>query len=160
MTFLTKKGQDFQAFKTICRVVHNGAYKNDEIKRIMLKLSYTMNNYRLSSWPDQVNILSKNEYIKLINATPIFEYLNKGRVRDIETKKIINQQVSSVYEINKPIGEILVIQTLSEAAVAIGVDSGTLSRHLEVENLKGRPIELKGNKVIRLPIYKAKITKV
>ena len=61
MTFLTKKGQDFQAFKTICRVVHNGAYKNEEIKRIMLKLSYTMNNYRLSTNTASGSPLSKDE---------------------------------------------------------------------------------------------------
>ena len=46
MIFLTKKGKDFQYFKTICRVVYNVAHRNDEIKKIILKLSYTMNNYR------------------------------------------------------------------------------------------------------------------
>ena len=32
MTFLTKKGQDFQDFKIISRVIQNGAYRKDEIK--------------------------------------------------------------------------------------------------------------------------------
>ena len=50
MTFLTKKGKDFKDLKIICRAVYNGAYVKDDIKRIILKLSYTMNNYRLSTW--------------------------------------------------------------------------------------------------------------
>lgn len=32
--------------------IYNGAYRNEEIKSLILKLSYTMNNYRLSSNSD------------------------------------------------------------------------------------------------------------
>jgi hypothetical protein len=61
MTFLTKKGKDFEDFKIICKVVHNGAYKNDEIKNVIFKLSYSMNNYRLSTNTASGIPLSKDE---------------------------------------------------------------------------------------------------
>ena len=50
--FITKKGKDFQDFKIICRAIYNGAYRTEEIKSLILKLSYTMNNFRLSSNSD------------------------------------------------------------------------------------------------------------
>lgn len=83
MTFLTKKGKDF---KIICRVVHNGAYRKDEIKGIILKLSYTINNYRLSTHTAPEPSLSKEERDKLFSATPIVEHLYDGR--DFHPKSI------------------------------------------------------------------------
>lgn len=157
MEFKTKKSKDFVDFKIITKVIYNGAHKKDEIKSLILKLSYTMNNYRFSTGSGAAEKLSNNELNKLLNATPTIEYLNDGRVRDIETKKIISQQISSVYEIVKPDGEVLILQTLSDAAVAIGVDSGTLSRHLDVEALEGRLVILKGNKVKRIAVYSPKV---
>ena len=135
MTFLTKKGQDFQDLKIICRAVYNGAYRKDEIKRIILKLSYTMNNYRLSTHtaPPITRTLSIDEKNKLIFATPTVEQLRDGRVRDILTRKIIHQQASCVYEIRELNGEVLMANTLSEAASIVGVYPDTLGKYLDVE---------------------------
>ena len=36
--------------KTRCKAVYTGAYYIQEIKALILKLSYTMNNFRLSSY--------------------------------------------------------------------------------------------------------------
>ncbi len=47
--FQTKKGRDFQDLKIICRTIYNGGHRIEEIKTLILKLSYTINNYRLSS---------------------------------------------------------------------------------------------------------------
>ncbi len=46
MQFFTKKSQDFQDFKIICRAVHNGASRKEDIKRLILKLTYTMNSHQ------------------------------------------------------------------------------------------------------------------
>jgi len=46
----------------------------------------------------------------------------------------------------------------SDAAAVVGVNSGTLSRHLVVEALEGHLVELKGNKVKRIPVYYPKAT--
>jgi hypothetical protein len=43
----------------------------------------------------------------LINAAPTIEHLKDGRQRNINTKKIIHQHVSCIYEIYKPNGEVL-----------------------------------------------------
>lgn len=133
MSFLTKKGKDFQDFKIICRVMHNGAYRNEEIKRIILKLSYTMNNYRLSTNTAPASSLSKDERDKLVSVAPTFEHLYDGRVRDIYTGKTIHQQISCVYEIRKLDREVLMPNTLPEAATIIGVYPDTLSRYLDVK---------------------------
>ena len=104
MTFLTKKGHDFEDFKIICKVVHNGAYKNDEIKNVIFKLSYIMNNYRLSTNTASSIPLSKDEWDKLYFALPTVKYLFDGRVRDISYPpvgwgKTLHQRISCVYEI-------------------------------------------------------------
>src|SRR5437667_7869578 len=57
--FLTKKGKDFEYFKIICKAVYNGSHKIDEIKSLILKLSYTMNNFRLSTYSGSTEFLSK-----------------------------------------------------------------------------------------------------
>lgn len=58
MTFFTKKSKDFNDFKIISIAIYNGAYRNEEIKSLILKLSYTMNNYRLSRNSDSQKIYS------------------------------------------------------------------------------------------------------
>lgn len=155
MEFLTKKGKDFIDFKIICRAVYDGAYRRDEIKSLILKLSHTMNNFRLSTHPGPVKSLSKDERDKLTSAAPTVEHLRDGRQRDIVTQKVIHQQTSCVYEVCEPSGEILMVETLSEAATAVGVYPDTLSRHLDVKVLdsEGHFVELKNHKVRRVPVF-------
>lgn len=47
--FISKKGKDLEDFKIISNSLYNGTHIIDEIKDLIIKLSYTMNNYRLSS---------------------------------------------------------------------------------------------------------------
>jgi len=47
LEFITKKYKDYQDFKVLVKVVYYGGNKDKEIKSIILKLSYNMNNYRL-----------------------------------------------------------------------------------------------------------------
>ena len=155
MTFLTKKGQDFQDFKIISRVIQNGAYRKNEIKKIILKLSYTMNNYRLSTHTAPAPSLSKDERDSLFHAAPTIEHLYDGRVRDIFTGKVIHQQTSCVYEIRKLNGEVLMANTLSEAASIIGVYPDTLSKYLDVEVQDSVEywVELNNFKIRRVPVF-------
>ena len=155
MKFLTKKGKDFIDFKIICRAVYDGAHRRAEIKSLILKLSNTMNNFRLSTHPGPAESLSKDERDKLISAAPTVEHLRDGRQRDIVTQKVKHQQTSCVYEVCKPNGEILMVDTLWEAATAVGVYHDTLSRHLDVEILdsKGHFVELKNHKIRRVPVF-------
>lgn len=82
-----------------------------------MKLSYTMNNFRLSTNPGESSIiyLIKSEIDKINNAKPTLEHLSDGRVRDIDTRKIVSSKASCVYEISKPInGEVLIVESLDE----------------------------------------------
>lgn len=65
---------------------------------------------------------------------PTIEYLNDGRQRYIETKKVMHNRSSScVYEIIKPTGEVLIKPNLAEAAKTLNVRFNTLKRRLDIE---------------------------
>lgn len=159
MTFYTKKGKDFNDFKIICRAIYNGVHRIEEIKPLILELSYTMNNYRLStnSDPKKVSSLSLQENIdKIIKTEPTIIHLGDGRQLDIFTKKAVNRRwTNCIYEIIKPTGEVLLAPTLDKAAAIIGVDFRTVRKHLEPEALylEGRFVTIKGHKVKRIPVF-------
>ena len=154
MQFITKKGKDFEDFKLICRLLYIGAHKNNEIKSLILKLSLTMNNYRLSTSSERVESLSSLEIDTLVYASPFVEHLGDGRQRDLSTGKIIHQHSSSIYEIIKPNLEqnVVLKQTLFEAAEVVGVNIKTLSKILDVED-SNNLAEVKGNFVKRVAVF-------
>ena len=154
MEFLSKKGLDFADFKFICTAIYNGIHRIDGMKEIILKLSYNMNNYRLSTNIKPVEILSKEELDKLININPTVKYLFDGRQVDILTNKVLHQQVSCVYEIYKPNNEIVLANTLQEAALIVDVYSETLSKHLDsIGSNPEQYIEIKNNKIRRIAVF-------
>ena len=132
--FLSKKSKDFKDFKIICRTIYFGADLNNEIKSLLLKLSKTMNNFRLSTKiNNNSKLLSPDEINTLINASPLVEHLWDGRVCVKSAKKIIHQRESSIYKILKPTKQVLITLTLSEAAKVIGVNIKTLSKYLDIK---------------------------
>nr|YP_009574415.1 hypothetical protein [Arthrobotrys musiformis]QBM31683.1 hypothetical protein [Arthrobotrys musiformis] len=157
LTFLSKKAQDFNDFKLICNTVYNGAHKKDPVKSLILKLSRSMNNFRLSTYSGSIPAekLTKNERDILKNALPLVEHLWDGRLRDIDSKKIIYQHDSCIYKIITPKGEILKVQTVSESADIIGVNIKTLSKYLDVEFEVNSEytVLIKNYKIKRIKIY-------
>lgn len=157
VNFLSKKAQDFKDFKIMSRVVYYGAHKKEPIKSLVLKLSRSMNNYRLSNYSGKIpaEFLTKDERDILENTPPLIEHLWDGRLRDIGSKRIIYQHESCVYKIIKPSGEVLTLLTLSESAKIVGVNVKTLSKYLDVEfadNLDYTAL-VKGYKVKRIRVY-------
>lgn len=120
LDFLSKKAQDFEDFKLICRAVYYGTHKEEQVRSLILKLSRSMNNFRLSNYSSKIpaEFLTKDERDSIMNTSPLIEHLWDGRLRDIDSKRIIYQHESSVYKILKPSGEVLTVQTLSESASA------------------------------------------
>lgn len=153
--FLTKKGKDFHDFKIISKAVYEGAHRKKEIRSLILKLSNTMNNFRLSTYKGTVEYLNKEELNILTTVTPTIEHLIDGRVRDNITKKILPRQVSCVYEIIKNSGEVLLAGSLTEAASIVGLYPDTLSKYLDIEilNPKDAFIEIKNLKIRRVCVF-------
>lgn len=157
MTFISKKGKDFRDFKVICDALYNGTNRNEEIKSLIIKLLYSMNNYRLStnSDPKKVVEFSNEDLNKIITAKPTIEHLSDGRQVDIITRKEVNRRwTNCVYEIVDNVGEIRLASTLNEAATILNVDSRTLKRQLEsAVALKEGFVEIKGKRVRRVPVF-------
>lgn len=57
MTFISKKGLDYKDFKLICKAIYNGTYRTEDIKELIIKLSYSMNNYRLFTNSNEKKII-------------------------------------------------------------------------------------------------------
>lgn len=136
--FITKKGKDFEDFKIKSRAIYYAAHKDEKIKYLILKLSHSMNNFRLSTYSGKIpaEFLSMHEKAKLINVTPQVEHLQDGRVKNIYLNKILHQHESSIYKILKPSGEIVITQTITEAAKIVGVNIKTLSKKLDRKMLQ------------------------
>jgi len=153
MVFLTKKGIDFKDFKIICKAIHDGAHRKEDIRALILKLSNTMNNVRLSTYKGIAVALTREEIEKLLNAGSTVERLLDGRVIDRDTKKVLPKQVSCVYEICEKDGGILLANSLTEAAAIVGLYPDTLSKYLDSEHLKGEFIEIKNHKIKRVCVF-------
>jgi hypothetical protein len=145
---------DFNDFKIICKAIYIGAHRVKYIKDLIIKLSYTMNNYRLSTYLGKVNPINLSERNEIINAKATIGYLNDGLQIDIETKKLINNRSSSsIYEIIKSSGEILIKPNLAESAKELGIGFNTLKRQFDNQ---GHSIEYKGNKIKRIGVFQNK----
>lgn len=104
LNFLSKKKYDFLDFKLLTILIYQGKFLNPEINNFILKLSYTMNSYRLTSFNKFPNdyILDLNQFnlwklerINLenlyLNLPPIFIENNDGEIINVETKKVIRE---------------------------------------------------------------------
>jgi hypothetical protein len=113
-----------------------------------------MNNYRLSIYLGKVNPINLSEINEIINAKATIKYLNDGLQIDIDTKKLINNRSSSsIYEIIKSSGKILIKPNLAESAKELGIGFNTLKRQFDNQ---GHSIEYKGNKIKRIGIFQNK----
>ncbi|CBX89986.1 hypothetical protein IAQ61_008546 [Plenodomus lingam] len=92
-----------------------------------------MNKYRLSTNTIPGSYLSIEERDKLISSPPTVEYLYDGRALDLSTGKLVHQQTSCVYDIRELNGDVLMANTLSEAASIVGVYPDTLSKYLDIK---------------------------
>jgi hypothetical protein len=155
LEFITKKYKDYQDFKVLVKVVYYGGKKDEEIKSIILKLSYNMNNYRLSTSTSNSETINSEEKDKLINMTPKVKRLKDGRLLDILSNKVIHQAESSIYKILNPKEEIFIVQTLTEAANIVGVNIKTLSNKLNKEVLDSDEpmVNIKNFKVKRIGVF-------
>ena len=149
MVFISKKGKDFLNFKIICNAVYKGSHKIEEIRSLILKLTYNMNNFRLSNNTKPVVWLSEEEIDKIINVEAIFEYLSDGRIIDKRTNKPLPSFRNCIYEITLPSGEILLADTLKETLSRVNVSFRSLKKSLD----ESESVKLPNFEVKRIPIF-------
>jgi hypothetical protein len=134
MKFYSKKAKDFKDFQLICEAVYKGSHKTEEVKALILRLSYTMNSYRLSTNKIKEQLLSQKELDIIQNASPTFEWLEDGRLREVDTGKVVTLTSQCIYEVIKPNGEVLILDSLREVLKIIGAGYRTLMRHINEES--------------------------
>lgn len=154
MVFKSKKGLDFQDFLLICGAVYKGSHRREGIRALILRLSYTMNSYRLSSNKDEglKESLTLNEKFTMQNALPTIEHLKDGRLRELDTGKVVIHRSLCVYEVVRPDGEVLIFDSLSDTLKILGVSFRTLKRHIDEDSLENWN-EFRGNKIRRVPVF-------
>ena len=110
-----------------------------------------MNNYRLSTFLGKIQQINLLEINQINKAKATIEYLNDGLKIDIENKKIINNRSgSSVYQIIKSSGEILIKPNLADSAKELGIGFNTLKKKF---NCKDQNIDINGNKITRIGVF-------
>lgn len=115
-SLLSKKSLDFSDFKVICQTIHKGGHKNSFIRELLIKLSLSMNDFRLSTFKGDIvsRGLTYEEYTKLLSA-PI-------------ELPLANDVVYLILAENK---EELIVKSLKEASEVVGVHYSTLSKLIE-----------------------------
>lgn len=154
LTFMTKKVKDFTDFKLICKAVYCGADRRPDVKSLILKLSLTMNEHRLST--NQISSGSSEltvEERNIINrAEPTLVQLPDGRQKDILTNKVIYLHSTCLYEItNLATGETNIVSTLTAGAEVVGVTYRTLTKYMSTSELNPQ-VELKGHRIKRIGV--------
>lgn len=155
MKFISKKGLDFKDFKLICHAIFIGAYRTERIKGLLIKLSMTMNNFRLSDYKGEKVNISLVEINEILDAEATIEHFSDGRELDINTKKLIHRRSSSsVFEILSASGEIIIKPNLADSAKEIGVGFNTLKRQLDNYI---QEVEYKEYRIKRIGVFKKKM---
>ena len=111
-----------------------------------------MNNIRRSTYRWEKVNMSLAEINEILDAEETIEHVSDGRELDITTKKLIHRRSSSsVFEILKPWGKILIKPNLAESAKEIGIGFNTLKRQLDNHIIE---VEYKGYKIKRIGVFK------
>jgi len=148
--FKTKKGLDFSDFKLITNAVYKGSHNIEDIRSLILKLSQTMNNYRLSTFTGCKELVSNSEKNKIINAECVIEYLKDGRVLNKITNKEVTTTISCVYEIVQPDGQVVILNSLREVLTTVGVGFRTLKKNLDTDK---QPATVNGYFIKRIAVF-------
>lgn len=137
----------------MCTCIYTGSYRNKRIKDLIIKLSYTMNNYRLSTNFRAIESLSISERNEIIKAKTTIEHLSDGQEIEKGTKKLIHRRSSScIYEIIKPSGEILFKPNLAETPTILDIGFNTLKRQLN-NQLIGEKVKYNGYYIKRIAVF-------
>jgi len=138
MVFKSKKGLDFEDFKFISTLIYQGKHLRSEIKDLILKISYSRNNFRLSTNKEKLSL-------KIVE-TPFLRQTELSKEELKINLKIFNSRNSYLSNLEKEVllSEPSLIITNDEGA-KINMTTGATGRHgpklirdvyvVEVENI-------------------------
>lgn len=134
--FNSKKRLDFEDFKCITTLIYQGKHNIPEVKDFILQLSYSMNNFRLST--SKINNISKgkedlvisiNQKEIYLNLPPLYISNNEKQIISIQTGKIVRDIY--VIEVENTQNIKTIYPSISHCAQAIGVSRPTLLNRIE-----------------------------
>lgn len=116
-----------------------------------------MNNYRLSTnkgikIEGSMEVLSAEERNIILESIACFEHMEDGRLKEVNTGKVSVNRSMCVYEVIRPSGEILILDSFTEVLKTLGVGFRTLKRHID-ENKLVNYNEYNGFKLRRVPVF-------
>lgn len=146
-----EKGLDFKDFIVISTAIYNGLHKINDLKDLIIKLSFTMNNNRLSTNTSLNTFLTNDELIKLINHKPVFIYLPDGRIHNTIDNKLYIYN-SCTYQIVFASNDIIYLSSIKEISSQTGISYKTLNK-----KLKDSEVEISGSPARPKFFFKKKI---
>nr|YP_009262126.1 hypothetical protein [Chrysoporthe deuterocubensis]AMX22201.1 hypothetical protein [Chrysoporthe deuterocubensis] len=161
LPFLTKKFKDYNDFTLICHTIYYKIQKNSTFKDLILKLSNSMNNFRLSSYKDKTCSITQEEIGMLLSADPITKPLMDGRLLNLVTNKFESGLGGSVFEIevnneaSKGKLETILVNSLEECASVTGISRNILNSRFSVivDSISVSEIEIGNYKIKRIGVF-------
>lgn len=153
IVFRTKKYQDYQDFKTIAFLILEGKYLTEKGKDLIIKLGDTMNNNRLSTNLNRLNLdlNTLSELDQLIKSEPLIEIDPEGRAMIISQQKYIR----SIYIIKQKCldGSINLFINGVSCANFLQVSNDTITKRLN----DGKPVKNKEGLIVALSIQRIRV---
>jgi hypothetical protein len=148
----SKKRLDFLDFKNITEWVYQGKNSIPEIKNYILYISYTMNNFRLSTNkelnPIDFNTLNLPLINHLLSLPSMLNYTKEGLVIETGSGKVY-REIYIVEEINKN-NETILHPSVSSCAQSLNVARSSVITSLN----KSKPLIKTGTKSLkRIRVY-------
>jgi hypothetical protein len=132
---VSKKKINFYCFKLITTLIYQGKHLIEEIKINILELSYTMNNYRLSTNTNtnkKNNLIKKNIneknffptiFEKYLSLDPLFGLNDIGQIINYKTGKIIRD----IYVVIKKDNGIRIYPTILNSTIELSISRNTVT---------------------------------
>lgn len=147
MHFISKKRQDFRDFFLICNALYSGKHLHDnEIKDLILKVSLTMNDFRLSTNKSNSKVTLSYELTILKNIA----YSTPSTLWESMEGLVSSLNNNVVYHIVSPTKE-LIVGSLKETSEIVNVNSNTLSKLFKASG--SNSVEVNNNSITIVKVF-------
>ena len=159
LNFKSKKSLDFDDFKIIIMLIYQGKHLIKDVTSYIVQLSYSMNNYRLSTNTDVKKNFNKTcttdkklfYYIieKFLSLPPLFILNDSGQIINSKTSDIVRDVF--VIELIKTDNTVEIYPTITDTSISFKVSINTISSLIS----NGTFLTDKGiSKINKIRVYK------